>query len=175
MDGQGPRARQGGGATNNYDYSERAGYGERDRRRNDREVEKPGGYGNYGGSDYGRDARQPQPRLQQRELAPSGTEQGYGRNRSRERSRERDPSRGPPRQNGVKGYGPGTRNLEGERNTISQMIFMNGDRNTEVGPGIRYIERYREGLGFHDSRQLCSCQSGLAIDGYQLVREGLPV
>lgn len=167
MDGQGPRARQGGGATNNYDYSGGAGYG--DRRRNDREVEKPGGYGNYGGSDYGRDARQPQPRLQQ--LAPSGTE-GYRSNRSQERSRERD---GPPRQNGVKGYGPGTRNLEGERNTISQMIFMNGDRNTEVGPGIRYIERHREGLGFHDSRQLCSCQSGLAIDGYQLVREGLPV
>lgn len=155
MDGQGPRARQGGGPTNNYGgYGERVGQGERDRRRNDREPEKPGGYGNYGGSDYGRDARQPLPRLQHRELAPSGTEQGY---RSRERSRERDPSRGPPKQNGVKGYGPGTRNLEGERNTIPQMIFMNRDRNTEVGFGIRYIERYREGLGFHDSRQLCSC------------------
>lgn len=116
MDGQGPRPRQGGGATNNYggyDYGERAG--DRDRRRNDREVEKPGSYGSYGGSDYGRDARQPPPRSQQRDLAPSGTEQGYRKDRSRERSRERDPSRNPPRQNGVKGYGPGTRNLEGER------------------------------------------------------------
>lgn len=118
MDGQGPRPRQGGGATNNYggyDYGERAGYGERDRRRNDREAERPGGYGGYGGSEYGRDARQPPPRPQQRELAPGGTEQSYRGDRSQERSRERDPSRGAPRQNGVKGYGPGTRNLEGER------------------------------------------------------------
>lgn len=134
MDSQGQRPRQVGGASNNYggyDYGERGGYGERDRWRNDREAERSGGYAGYGGSDYG---RQPPPRSQQRELAPSGTEQSY---RSRSRSRERDPSsRSAPRQNGVKTYGPGTRKLEGEKLLNSLFIlFLFGARNAEISSG----------------------------------------